>query len=162
MIKETAVASELRWYFNQSSADMMQGSSFGSIISAAFGFSPNSAVNHIEDKMLTLLSLRKSPVKRLRAITSALSLCSTQNRRVLSALYDNSYRFPPQIVSVFAKLTGAVLFISEDRLNELQQLCRAKLTKKITPEQVIQLHDLQHNAFLLQQQAHQNYQEFRK
>ena len=47
MIKETAVASELRWYFNQSSADMMQGSSFGSIISAAFGFSPNSAVNHI-------------------------------------------------------------------------------------------------------------------
>jgi len=158
-ISERKAYKELIWYYCSSSADLGISSSFGSIIASAFGFSPSNSVNHVENKMVGLISQPKgSPVKKLRKIEKALASIPRQQRRILDAIYGN-YIFPPQLTSVFGQKTGAALFnnlITE--LPKLIQLCTKKLSKnKLTSEDVNLLQQIEEQKELLFVQAHQVY-----
>lgn len=158
-ISERKAYKELIWYYCSSSADLGICSSFGSIIASAFGFSPSNSVNHVENKMVGLISQpRGSPIRKLRKIEKALATIPIQHRRVLDAIYGN-YIYPPQLTSVFGLKTGAALFNTKlTELPKLISLCNKRLSKnKLTPEEQLTLQQIEEQKELLFAQAHQTY-----
>lgn len=157
-ISEKKAQKELIWYYFEAHAEIGICSSFGSIVSSAFGFSPNNSTNHMEDKFVAMASKASNPIRKLRRIQRALNSLPRASRRILDALYGN-YNFPPQLTSTFGTKTGAAIFNDEiTNLPDLLKLCSKKLSKhKLTQQEVNSLKIIDQQKELLFLKAHQDY-----
>lgn len=160
MISRKRVKQDLQWYYGQAHASLGISSSFGSMVSSAFGFAPSSGINYYEDKFIGIVCHQHQPIKKLRHIEQILSKLSKKNRRILDACYE-SYAYPPQLISVFGIKTGAALFNSHlTELSKLLQLCSKKLSRQTLSSQDSSLfQQIQEEANKLYDQAHDAYRQ---
>jgi hypothetical protein len=146
---------ELYWYYNASSSELGITSSHGSIETQAWGYHP--VGNYVEDRMVAIVSAIGKPISRVRRIEKVLSRLSKRDKRIIDALYG-SYRYPPQLVSVFREKTGAVLFnTSVLELDKLIKLCSAKLSKKAQAQETLIVKKIWNEAEQIYNDIHNKY-----
>ena len=157
MISIKQANADLLWYYNAAHSDLGICSSFGNMISSAFGFSPDNSINYTEDKILKIIQNPKQPIKKLKRIEQALHIIPLYDRRVLDALYFN-YKFPPQLTSTFGIKTGAAIFNTiVTQQQPLVKLCSQFLAKTISQQNKEILNKINIQKEIIYDNAHQAY-----
>ena len=157
MISIKQANADLLWYYNVAHSDFGICSSFGNMISSAFGFSPDNSINYTEDKIINIINNPKQPIRKLKRIEFALHNIDPASRRVLDALYFN-YKYPPQLTSTFGIKTGAAIFNTILTQPEpLVKLCSQHLSKTISPSNKIILNNINIQKENIYDNAHQAY-----
>lgn len=124
------VRTDLTWYFNHSEAALGLRSLQGSFehrcrYKGASSTDPDPYTDGL------LFAIRKH--KRIRRVLFSLP---RDIRRALEATYDQSYRFPPELVRIYGSKVGCALFnrVCKD-LKDLCRLAKLKTSRKLSADQ---------------------------
>lgn len=121
---------ELDWYFNVSDSDLGLKSNCIEACMGTTHLPVSPYFGQATYKGLMPFSARqRKACRKISIIEKHLNKYSKEDRRRLSALFDQAYRFPPEI-SLLGKRNQLVLFYPDTTLEQLITMCKKRGEKR--------------------------------